>query len=97
MILLGVEVGVNVDSSSVCAEDHRHWQVGMVERVQGLTCSYTRGKENETTHLKGAMLAFIRQVKSELSSNDAAQNCSMCNSFVMHSSVVIPTSEDSVV
>lgn len=39
MILLGVEVGVSVDSSSVCAEDHRHGQVGMVERVQGFTCS----------------------------------------------------------
>lgn len=45
MILLGVEVGVNVDSSSVCAEDHRHWQVGMVERVQGLTCSTQEEKK----------------------------------------------------
>ena len=39
----GVDRGENGNSSSV-AEDHRHWQVGVVEGVQGLACRCTGGR-----------------------------------------------------
>ena len=50
-MLGGIEVGESGDSSS---KDHRHWQVGMVEGVQGLACRYgareRRGDKNQTLH-----------------------------------------------